>query len=91
MRERATQRAERHIAHALLRLAHQSGHGTAAGTAIPFPLRRKDVADIAGTTLHTASRILAGWEKGEVPASQRRRATIRDPSALLRIAEGAAD
>ena len=91
MRELATQRAERRIAHALIRLARQSGHGTAAGTAISFPLRRKDVADVAGTTLHTASRILTGWEKAGLLISQRRRLTVRNPSELLRIAEDATD
>lgn len=88
MRELATQRAERRIAHALVRLARQFGQSTARETAIPFPLRRKDVADVAGTTLHTASRILTGWEKAGLLASQRRRVTIRNPSELLRIAEG---
>lgn len=91
VRELATQRAERRIAHALLRLAHQAGHSTAAGTAITFPLRRKDVADIAGTTLHTASRILTAWQKAGLLASQRQRLTIRHPSQLLRIAEEATD
>jgi CRP-like cAMP-binding protein len=91
MREVATQRAERRIAHALVRLAQQSGHSTAAGTAIPFPLRRKDVADVAGTTLHTASRILTGWEKAGLLISQRRHLTIRNTSELLRIAEEATD
>jgi CRP/FNR family transcriptional regulator, nitrogen oxide reductase regulator len=91
VRELATQRAERRVAHALTRLASQSGHRTAAGTAITFPLRRKDVADIAGTTLHTASRILANWEKTGLLSSRRRQLTIRHPSELLRIAEAAED
>lgn len=91
MREIATQRAERRIAHALIRLARQSGHSTTAGTAITFPLRRKDVADIAGTTLYTASCILTGWEKAGLLVSQRRHLTVGNPSELLRIAETATD
>jgi len=91
MRELATQRAERRIAHTLIRLARQSGRSTAAGTTIPFPLRRSDVADVAGTTLHTASRILTGWEKSGLLVSEGRRLTIRNPSELLRIAEEATD
>lgn len=87
MRELATQRAEQRIAHALIRLARQSGQSDAAGMTINFPLRRKDVADIAGTTLHTASRVLTGWEKAGLLTSQRRRLTVRNPSQLLRIAE----
>jgi CRP-like cAMP-binding protein len=62
-----------------------------AGTAITFPLRRKDVADIAGTTLHTASRILTGWEKAGLLITRHRHLTIRHPSQLLRIAEEAED
>jgi CRP-like cAMP-binding protein len=91
VRELATQRVERRIAHALVRLARQSGHSAAAGTAIPFPLRRKDVADIAGTTLHTASRILTDWEKTGLLVSQHRHLTVRNTSELLRIAEETTD
>jgi CRP-like cAMP-binding protein len=63
VRELSTQRVEQRVARAVLRLARQAGHSTVDGTAIEFPLRRKDVADISGTTLHTASRILTAWEK----------------------------
>lgn len=91
VRELATQRAERRIAHAVLRLARQAGHSTVDGTAIVFPLRRKDVADIAGTTLYTASRILTGWEKAGLLVSHNQRLTLRHPPAIGRIAEDAAD
>jgi CRP-like cAMP-binding protein len=90
MRELATQRAERRIAHALVRLARQAGHGTSAGTTIHFPLRRKDVADMAGTTLYTASRTLTCWEKNGLILSRNRSLTVRNLSELQRIAEDAA-
>ncbi|MGH3428030.1 MAG: Crp/Fnr family transcriptional regulator, partial [Mycobacteriales bacterium] len=63
VRELSTQRVERRVAQTVLRLARQAGQTTSDGTAIEFPLRRKDVADMSGTTLHTASRILTAWEK----------------------------
>lgn len=91
VRELATQRAERRVAHAVLRLARQAGLSTLDGTAIEFPLRRKDVADISGTTLHTASRILTGWEKAGLLTTRNRRLTVRKPAELLRIAEEAPD
>ncbi|MGH6999976.1 MAG: Crp/Fnr family transcriptional regulator [Stellaceae bacterium] len=91
LRELSTQRVERRVAHAVLRLAHQAGRNTADGTAIEFPLRRKDVADISGTTVHTASRILTAWEKDGLLISQNRRLIICNPSALLRIAEDLTD
>jgi CRP-like cAMP-binding protein len=90
VRELATQRAERRVAHVLLRLARQAGHSTVDGTAIAFPLRRKDIADIAGTTLHTASRILTSWEKAGLLVSHNQRLTLRNLSAIERIAEDAA-
>lgn len=87
LREVSTQRVERRIAHALLRLVRQAGHGTIDGVAIEFPLRRKDVADISGTTLHTASRVLTAWEKAGLLVSHNRRLTVCQPSEILRIAE----
>lgn len=87
MRELATQRAERRVAHAVLRLASQGGLHTADGTAIAFPLRRKDVADISGTTVHTASRILTAWEKKGLLISYNRHLTIRNHAEILRISE----
>lgn len=89
IRELATQSAGRRVAHAVLRLAHQAGRSTLDGTAIEFPLRRKDVAEIAGTTLHTASRILTAWEKAGFLASQNHSLIIRQPTEILRIAEDA--
>ena len=91
MRELATQRAERRVAHAVLRLARQAGRSTIDGTAIEFPLRRKDVADISGTTLHTASRILTAWEKAGLLVTHNQRLTVRQPAELFQIAEDAGD
>jgi CRP-like cAMP-binding protein len=91
VRELATQSAERRVAHTVLRLARQAGHSTLDGTAIEFPLRRKDLADIAGTTLHTASRILTAWERAGFLATHRQSLTIRQPSEIIRIAEDAPD
>ncbi len=90
VRELATQSAERRIAHALVRLARQGGHDTPNGTRIAFPLRRKDVADISGTTLYTASRILTSWEKTGLLQNEHRHLTLLEPGRLLCIAEDAA-
>src|SRR3546814_6571762 len=53
LRELATQSADRRIARTLLRLLDQAGCRTGDGLRIDFPLRRKDIADIAGTTLRS--------------------------------------
>lgn len=91
VREFATQSAERRVAHTVLRLARQAGHNTIDGTMIAFPLRRKDVADIAGTTLHTASRILIAWERAGLLLTHNQRLTLRQPTEILRIAEDGGD
>lgn len=78
-------------AQVVLRLARQAGVSMLGGTAIEFPLRRKDVADISGTTLHTASRILTGWEKAGLLTTRNRHLTVRKPAELLRIAEDLPD
>jgi len=86
VRELSTQRVEQRIAHAVLRLARQAGHDTVDGTAIEFPLRRKDLAEISGTTLHTVSRILTAWEKAGLLVSDNRHLTLRNPVQIQRIA-----
>lgn len=88
VRELSTQRAEQRVANAVLRLVRQAGFAASDGTAIEFPLRRKDVADISGTTLHTASRILTAWEKAGWLVSHNQRLILRSPQELLRIGEG---
>lgn len=88
LRELATQSADRRVARTLLRLMNQAGRRTKDGIRIEFPLRRKDIADIAGTTLHTASRILASWERRGLLVSQSQHLILSSPGELGRIAEG---
>ncbi|PAL22291.1 Crp/Fnr family transcriptional regulator [Sphingopyxis sp. GW247-27LB] len=88
LRELATQSADRRVARTLLRLLDQAGRPGGEGIRIAFPLRRKDVADIAGTTLHTASRILAEWERRGLLVSRNRHLIIASPEELRRISEG---
>ena len=87
LREVSTQRVERRIANALLRLAVQAGHIGNEGTAIDFPLSRKDVAEMCGSTLHTVSRTLTAWEKAGAIATSQQRVTIRDIADIRRRAD----
>ncbi len=85
--ELATERVERRVARALLRLVAQAGRKVEGGVLIEFPVTRQDLAEITGTTLHTVSRIVSGWEQQGIVASGRRRIVIRRPHALVSIAE----
>ncbi|CAN7536323.1 Crp/Fnr family transcriptional regulator [Bosea sp. LjRoot9] len=86
--EMSTEQVERRIAHALLRLAQQSGRKVEAGVQIDFPISRQDVAEMTGTTLHTVSRVLSAWEDRGFVAGGRQKITILEPHRLFVLAEG---
>jgi CRP-like cAMP-binding protein len=86
-RELATQRVERRIAHALLRLARNVGRQTEGGTLIDLTLSRQDIAEMSGTTLFTVSRTLSGWEGMGLIKSGRERVLILKEDSLRAIAE----
>ena len=85
-REVASARVEQRIARTLLRLIRQSGRRTADGIEIEFPITRREIAEMASTTLHTVSRALSGWEQSGVLTGGRRRIVVLDSHALVRIA-----
>lgn len=87
LREAATERVERRVAHALLRLVKQSGHRIDGGIEISFPITRHDIALMTGATLYTVSRILSTWEEKGIVNGGRRHLVIRAPHALMKIAE----
>ena len=87
LREISTERVERRIAHALIRLAEQTGKRVAGGIRIDFAISRQDVAEMTGTTLHTVSRTLSSWEGQGIVEGGRQRITIREPAALIAIPE----
>lgn len=88
IREISTERVERRIAHAILRLARQAGKPIEeGGVQIEFPLSRQDIAEMTGTTLHTVSRTLSAWEEAGFIEGGRQRVVIKNPGALRRIAE----
>ncbi len=87
IRELTTERVERRLARTLLRLAKQLGKRTPEGVLIDLPLSRQNLAEMSGTTLYTASRILRGWEDAGIVSSGRERVVIRSPHKLVTIAE----
>ncbi len=86
-RELATERVERRLARAILRLVAQVGRPEAGGVTIALPLARQDLAELTGTTLFTVSRTLSAWEDAGIVRSGRERVTLCDPARLTAIAE----
>ena len=89
--EMSTQQVEQRVAHALLRLAKQSGRKLDHGIEIDFPISRQDIAQMTGTTLHTVSRILSGWESQGLVESGRQRVILREPHKIVVLAERSPD
>lgn len=86
-RELATERVERRIARAVLRLARQAGHRDDRGVLIAMTLSRQDLADLTGTTLYTVSRTLSRWEQQGLIETGREWVRVRSPHGLVTIAE----
>lgn len=91
LREMATERVERRLARALLRLVRQAGRKVPEGVLIDLPLSRQDLAEMTGTTLFTVSRTLSQWESQGLVQSGRERVIIKFPHGLVRIAEDLPD
>jgi CRP-like cAMP-binding protein len=89
--EMSTEQVEQRVAHALVRLAKRSGRQVEGGIEIDFPISRQDIAQMTGTTLHTVSRILSGWEQAGLIESARQRVVLRDPEQIFALAEQASD
>lgn len=88
IREISTEVVERRVGHTVLRLVQQSGVREAEGIRIDFPISKQDLAEMAGTTLHTVSRILTAWEHAHLVDTGRQKLMVRDPHRLLLIADG---
>lgn len=91
LREMATQTAEQRIASALLRLAAKDGllKASARTAEIVWPLSRRDVAAVSGTTIYTSSRIMADWQRRGIVDSAQKRIRVLSVDELAAIAEGA--
>lgn len=88
-REVSTQCAEQRVANALLRISRtRDSIRNQTPVEIPLPLTRKDVAALSATTLHTASRVMAAWERRGILISAGRLMSIVLPTELARIGEG---
>jgi cAMP-binding proteins - catabolite gene activator and regulatory subunit of cAMP-dependent protein kinases len=82
-----TERVERRVARALLRLVQEAGRRVDAGVEIDFPVSRQDIAEMTGTTLYTVSRLLSSWEERGIVRSGRQRIILTTPHALVALAE----
>jgi CRP-like cAMP-binding protein len=87
-RELSTERVEQRIAHAVLRLASQTGRRTGEEPfEVELEFSRQDLAEMTGTTLYTVSRTLSEWDQMGIIQAGRERIKIKNPHRLVEIAE----
>jgi len=83
------QRVDTRIAQLFLTLAERMGRESPAGVEIPLTLTRQEVADLVGTTVESAIRVLSRWGRegllvtGEgrfvIPSREKLRQAIENP------------
>jgi len=68
-------------------LAERMGQKRTDGSVfVALPLSRQDIADLVGTTIETAIRVMSRWQKEGVVETDKKGFLIRDPRALASIA-----
>ncbi|HZR33515.1 MAG TPA: Crp/Fnr family transcriptional regulator [Terriglobales bacterium] len=80
-----TQRVERRIAWALTTLGRQIGKQKNGVYVIPEGFSGEDLADMAGTTKYTLSRVLGGWERKGWLTKSRGRIVVQRPESLTKF------
>jgi CRP/FNR family transcriptional regulator len=67
-------------------LAERMGRREPGGVVIPMVLSRQEIADLLGTTIETAIRIMSRWQKEGLVETERSGFRIPNPAALSEIA-----
>jgi CRP-like cAMP-binding protein len=73
------------IAHILVTLGNKFGEKHPHGLLVQLPLSRKDLADMAGTSRATASRVMSRFQDNDLITSGRQWVAIKNKPELLRI------
>jgi CRP-like cAMP-binding protein len=80
-------RIEPRFARLFLKLAGEMGRQERGGTLIPLPLSRQELADMTGTTIETAIRIMSRWGKEEIVHTEKDGFVILDRRTLEATAQ----
>ena len=80
-------RIEARFARLFLKLADQLGQPGGAGIFVPLRLTRQELADLVGTTIETAIRVMSRWQKDEVLLTERDGFRVVNRRVLESLAE----
>lgn len=81
----STLSVEKRIAHILMKLCEKFSEKSKVGMLLQLPLSRKDLADMAGTSTETASRIMSRFQQDGIIMSGRQWVAIQDLDALSAV------
>ena len=81
-------RVDARFARLFLKLCEQIGRPERDGTFVPMPLSRQELADLTGTTIETAIRIMSRWQKEDVLHTDKDGFVVLDRNALEETAAG---
>jgi CRP-like cAMP-binding protein len=84
-REVATEKVDKRLALALLRLVKQVGTPVQGG--VKVSLSRDELAQMTGTTLFTISRIFSKWREEKLVLPLREAVVVLDTQRLARLSE----
>ncbi len=87
VRSLAVDRVEQRIARVLLKLANATGRVTPEGLTIDIPLTRQDVADMTGTTVESAIRVMSNLRRQGLITTLRGRVVLTNVAELRLVAE----
>lgn len=78
--------AESRAARLFLTLSERMGKKNGQGAFVPLALSRQELADLLGTTLETAIRLMSRWQKENLVLTEKEGFAILDLPALRQIA-----
>jgi CRP-like cAMP-binding protein len=82
------QRVEVRAAQLFLSLADRMGEETKAGVEIRILLSRQEIADLIGTTVESAIRVMSRWGREKLVITGQGRFLVPSPERLRAVAEG---
>ena len=77
--------AEYRAARLFLTLSDRVGTPSEGGTFIPLALSRQEIADLIGTTLETAIRLMSRWQKDGIVLTEKTGFTLPNVNALREL------
>jgi CRP/FNR family transcriptional regulator len=84
----AAEPVELRLAATLVRLADREGKASRSGVELPYHLTRQSLADMAGTTVETAIRVVSRWIKEGLVADDGGRLVLKKLDALRALSQG---